>query len=63
MSTVKEMKKFLKDFPDDYTIYIASDEEGNEYHKPDLKMIGGNNKLKRLYLYPDESTRLEGDDV
>ncbi len=32
MRTVKDLKKYLDSFPDDYGVIFASDEEGNNYH-------------------------------
>jgi len=29
---VKELKEFIADFPDDMEIYVASDEEGNDFN-------------------------------
>jgi len=29
--TVKELKELLNEYPDDYDVYMSSDEEGNSY--------------------------------
>lgn len=60
-STVKNLKKLLSEFDDDFVVYLSIDDEGNMYHPVDLDDVGSNYKNKHLFLYPHHSGAIEGD--
>ena len=52
--TVKELINYLKDFPSDITIIMASDEEGNSYFHTSLPELGETYAGKEVVvLYPE----------
>lgn len=58
--TVRELKKLCNSLPDDFKIFLSSDEEGNNYHTSSMKFgtaVYGKDKV--LILYPGAPVEYE----
>lgn len=61
-TTVKELKAILENYPDDYTVYMSSDQEGNSYGGISEDSIEDSELDTVIVFYPSPE-RLEYDEV